>query len=113
MDETRERYINLYTDFGFKRLFGTEMNKDLLISFLNAQELRDYEESIKVYRDLFNVVNTAEKKGEAEGLAEGKAEGILENQKENARKMLSDGMDIGLISKYTGHNMEEILHLEP
>lgn len=32
----RERYINPYTDFGFKKLFGTEMNKDLLISFLNA-----------------------------------------------------------------------------
>lgn len=31
-----ERYINPYTDFGFKKLFGTDMNKDLLISFLNA-----------------------------------------------------------------------------
>ncbi|MBQ6063661.1 MAG: PD-(D/E)XK nuclease family transposase [Prevotella sp.] len=32
----KERYINPYTDFGFKKLFGTELNKDLLISFLNA-----------------------------------------------------------------------------
>lgn len=31
-----ERYINPYTDFAFKLLFGTELNKDLLISFLNA-----------------------------------------------------------------------------
>ncbi|WP_417125215.1 Rpn family recombination-promoting nuclease/putative transposase [Paraprevotella clara] len=31
-----ERYVNFYTDFAFKKLFGTEMNKDLLISFLNA-----------------------------------------------------------------------------
>lgn len=31
-----DRYINFYTDFAFKKLFGTEMNKDLLISFLNA-----------------------------------------------------------------------------
>ena len=41
-----ERYINPYTDFGFKKLFGTELNKDLLISFLNAllngeQEITD------------------------------------------------------------------------
>ena len=36
IEERRERYINPYTDFGFKKLFGTEMNKDLLISFLNA-----------------------------------------------------------------------------
>lgn len=32
----RERYVNFYTDFAFKKLFGTEMNKELLISFLNA-----------------------------------------------------------------------------
>ena len=32
----QERYINPYTDFGFKKLFGTDMNKELLISFLNA-----------------------------------------------------------------------------
>jgi predicted transposase/invertase (TIGR01784 family) len=36
VNENKERYINPYTDFGFKKLFGTEMNKDLLISFLNA-----------------------------------------------------------------------------
>ena len=29
------RYINIYTDFAFKKVFGTEANKDLLISFLN------------------------------------------------------------------------------
>ena len=30
------KYINPYTDFGFKKLFGEEANKDLLIDFLNA-----------------------------------------------------------------------------
>ncbi len=30
------RYINPYTDFGFKKLFGSELNKELLIGFLNA-----------------------------------------------------------------------------
>lgn len=30
------KYINPYTDFGFKHLFGQNMNKDLLMSFLNA-----------------------------------------------------------------------------
>ncbi|MEN0046628.1 MAG: Rpn family recombination-promoting nuclease/putative transposase [Bacteroidota bacterium] len=31
----RAKYINPYTDFGFKKLFGEEANKDLLIDFLN------------------------------------------------------------------------------
>ncbi len=29
------KYINPYTDFGFKKLFGEEANKDLLTDFLN------------------------------------------------------------------------------
>lgn len=32
----QDKYVNPYTDFGFKLLFGTAMNKELLISFLNA-----------------------------------------------------------------------------
>ena len=36
MKQTEERYISLLTDFGFKRIFGTKPNKDLLINFLNS-----------------------------------------------------------------------------
>jgi predicted transposase/invertase (TIGR01784 family) len=32
----KDRYINPLTDFGFKRIFGTEANKDLLIHFLES-----------------------------------------------------------------------------
>lgn len=35
MAEVREKYINPFTDFGFKRLFGEEPNKDILLDFLN------------------------------------------------------------------------------
>ena len=33
--DSKKRYINPFTDFGFKKLFGTEFNKELLIDFLN------------------------------------------------------------------------------
>ena len=36
MNRIEERYISLLTDFGFKRIFGTKPNKDLLINFLNS-----------------------------------------------------------------------------
>ena len=36
MRQTEERYISLLTDFGFKRIFGSDINKDLLIDFLNS-----------------------------------------------------------------------------
>ena len=36
MRQSEERYISLLTDFGFKRIFCTVPNKDLLINFLNS-----------------------------------------------------------------------------
>ena len=36
MSDLEDKYISLLTDFGFKRIFGTDLNKDLLIGFLNA-----------------------------------------------------------------------------
>jgi len=35
MSIIKEKYINPLTDFGFKKLFGSEPNKNLLIDFLN------------------------------------------------------------------------------
>ena len=36
IENNNEVFMNPYTDFGFKKLFGTAPNKDILISFLNA-----------------------------------------------------------------------------
>ena len=35
MPEFVEKYINPFTDYGFKKLFGEELNKDILLDFLN------------------------------------------------------------------------------
>jgi len=32
----KAKYLNPFTDFGFKKLFGEEANKNLLIDFLCA-----------------------------------------------------------------------------
>lgn len=46
MSEFREKYVNPFTDFGFKKLFGEEPNKVLLLDFLN-ELLREQEGVIK------------------------------------------------------------------
>ncbi|MBF0547100.1 MAG: PD-(D/E)XK nuclease family transposase [Candidatus Riflebacteria bacterium] len=46
MVEPRAKYLNPFTDFGFKKLFGEEYNKDLLIDFLN-QLLKNKQGKIK------------------------------------------------------------------
>ena len=35
MSRFKEKYVNPFTDYGFKRLFGEEPSKDLLLDFLN------------------------------------------------------------------------------
>lgn len=46
MAEFAEKYINPFTDYGFKKLFGEEPNKDLLLDFLN-ELLREEQGEIK------------------------------------------------------------------
>ena len=97
----QERYINPYTDFGFKKLF-----EQAEIARFTPQDAREYEESVKIYRDLTNVVNTAERKGReegrAEGLAEGREEGREEGIRATARKMKELGSPLEFISQVTG-----------
>lgn len=114
-----DRYINPYTDFGFKVLFGTEMNKELLISFVNSllvgkETIRDltceaYEDSLKVYRDWLNTIVTAESKGHAKGLEEGLEKGyarglkeVEKKQRETAVNLKEMGISAEMISKATG-----------
>ncbi len=75
-------------------------------------KLREYEDSVKAYRDIVNAVNTARKEGHEEGhekgLKEGLEKGREEEKMEIVRKMKSDGLPDDVISKYTGLPIEEI-----
>jgi len=118
--EIRERYIDPYTDFGFKKLFGTELNKDLQerifkrlfdqaeIAQFSPAERREYAESVKDYWDYYSTMKTAHKKGKEEGREEGRAEGEHNMAIETARKMKADGMPADVIAKYTDLSVEEI-----
>lgn len=104
---TEDRYINLQTDFGFKRLF-----EQAEISRFNPQELKQYEDSVNAYRDIVNAINTAIKdgfaegkakaEGWAEGWAEGIAKGIEQRNIEIAKNMLRKGLSAEDISEMTG-----------
>ncbi len=146
----KARYLNSLTDFGFKKLFGEEYNKELLIDFLNQllekeqgriksltymkneyvgrsewerraifdlyyenekcekfwvvlgkshfeklfraaeiskftdKEASSYEDSLKVYRDMKNSLDTAMEKGLAKGRAKGRAEGFEKGRKKKS-----------------------------
>ena len=97
------RYINPYTDFGFKKLF-----EQAEIAQYTPEERREYEASVKDYWDYFSTMKTATDKAKAEGRAEGRTEGENKKAIEVARKMKADNMPVELIVKYTGLTAEEI-----
>ena len=67
-------------------------------------ELKEYEDSLKTYRDLKNSLDTAEEKGRVEGRVEGEKRKAIAI----ARNLKSMGMSISDISNATGLQEEEI-----
>ena len=126
MKQSEERYISLLTDFGFKRIFGTDLNKDLLINFLNSLfngeevikdvkfdaaaiarftpiELREYEDSLKAYRDIKNSIDTAKE--------EGREEGIAKEKLATAKRLLGMGLTQEQVAQGAGLSIEDIERL--
>jgi predicted transposase/invertase (TIGR01784 family) len=78
------------------------------IANYTREEFRNYQDSVKYYRDLKNVVDTAIKEGTAQGKAQGKAEGKAEKTLEIALKMKRLNVEIEIIITATGLSREEI-----
>lgn len=56
------KYFNPYTDFGFKKLFGEERSKDLLIDFLNQLLPAHHQIAQLNFKNPENFSNTAEER---------------------------------------------------
>jgi predicted transposase/invertase (TIGR01784 family) len=78
------------------------------IAKFSQDQFRDYEDSLKYYRDLKNSLDTSRE----EGRVEGREEGERNKQIEIAQKMLNKGMDISLITEITGLGKEEIIRFK-
>ena len=79
---------------------GIEEREVAEIAKFTPVELKEYQDSLKTYRDLKNSLDTAEEKGRVEGRVEEKIA--------IARNLKSMGMSISDISKATGLSEEEI-----
>ncbi|AUI68561.1 PD-(D/E)XK nuclease family transposase [Beggiatoa leptomitoformis] len=77
-----------------EKIFGKLFEQAEIANYTD-QEYAEYEESLKVYRDLKNVIDTAFDEGKAEGLAEGLAEGIEKGLAQGIEKGLAEGMEKG------------------
>ena len=83
---------------------GIEEREVAEIAKFTPVELKEYEDSLKTYRDLKNSLDTAEEKGRNEGRAEEKLD--------IARKMKSKGFTAADILEMTGLSEDEIKALQ-
>jgi predicted transposase/invertase (TIGR01784 family) len=79
-----------YGDNTYEKLFSAEIAK------YSRAEREQYEESLKYYRDIKNIIDTAFEDGE------------LKSKLEIAKKMKAKGIDHSTISELTGLSIEEI-----
>ena len=79
------------------------------------EQLKEYEDSLKAYRDVKNSIDTALEKGREEGMAEGMAKGMekgMEKEKlSTACRLLSMGLSDEQVSTATELPLEEIQKL--
>ena len=79
------------------------------------EQLKEYEDSLKAYRDVKNSIDTALEKGREEGMAEGMAKGMakgMEKEKQStACRLLSMGLSDEQVSTATELPLEEIQKL--
>lgn len=121
MGDKGSKYIHPLTDFGFD---FTKLFEAAEIAKFSPKEREAYEESLKYYRDIKNVVDTSREEGRIEGKIEGRLEGKIEGRLEGrlegrhegmieiVQKLKRDGMPSSKISQITGLTLDEIAELD-
>ena len=79
---------------------GIEEREEAEIAKFTQVELKEYEDSLKNYRDLKNSLDTAEEKGRVEG---------RENEKiATIQRLLASGASVDIIAVATGLTQDEV-----
>lgn len=79
---------------------GIEEREEAEIAKFTPVELKEYEDSLKTYRDLKNSLDTAEEKGRVEG---------RENEKiATIQRLLASGASVDIIAVATGLTQDEV-----
>lgn len=87
----------------FQKLFETAE-----IAKFTPAEREAYEESLKYFRDLNNVVDTSRKEGLQQGLQQGMMRGVEQRSIEIAKEMKANQESVEKIMQYTGLSRQQI-----
>ena len=118
-DKTEDELVTLYDKWlyvlknlsrlderpaALKEKVFTKLFEEAEIAKFTPTELKEYEDSLKAYRDIKNSIDTALEKGREEGRAESKNLKVIQI----AKKMLAAGMDIDTVINMTDLSKSEI-----
>ena len=122
-DKTEDELVTLYDKWlyvlknlsrlderpaALKEKVFTKLFEEAEIAKFTPTELKEYEDSLKAYRDVKNSIDTALEKGREEGRAEAREEGKNLKVIQIAKKMLAAGMDIDTVINMTDLSKSEI-----
>lgn len=93
-----------------ERIF-TKLFEEAEIAKFSQQELREYEDCLKAYRDIKNSIDSAKEEGRKEGREEGREEGIAKEKLATAKRLLGMGLTQEQVAKGTGLSIEDIERL--
>lgn len=93
-----------------ERIF-TKLFEEAEIAKFSQQELREYEDSLKAYRDIKNSIDTAKEEGREEGRKEGRVEGIAKEKLATAKRLLGMGLTQEQVAQGAGLSIEDIERL--
>ena len=107
VDDLREmRYNEIYVPL--RNTYG-DTNK------IEENKLREYEDSLKAYRDIKNSLDTAKREGRDEGIEIGREEGRAEGEQSKAidiaKNLKSMGLSIADIKNATGLSEDDIMKI--
>ena len=75
---------------------------------LDSKEYKKMEDIERLMMNETEHYDTAYKVGKREGISQGISQGVIQNKKEIAKNMLTENVDVSLISKYTNLSVKEI-----
>ena len=122
-DKTEDELVTLYDKWlyvlknlsrlderpaALKEKIFSKLFEEAEIAKFTPTELKEYEDSLKAYRDVKNSIDTALEKGREEGRAEAREEGKNLKVIQIAKKMLAAGMDIDTVINMTDLSKSEI-----
>ena len=115
-EEKVESFRTLHERTPYHKKVFTKLFEEAEIAKFTPTELKEYEDSLKAYRDVKNSIDTALEKGREEGMAKGMEIGIAKGMEKEklttAHRLLSMGLSEEQVSTVTELPLEEIQKLK-